>query len=65
MLMQPATDTDVLPLPEVLSSQDGSFTSRALFRSDVSCKVEFHEWRLAPQGVEPAAPHTIRARTRR
>jgi transcriptional regulator with XRE-family HTH domain len=44
---------------KILSSQDGSFTSRALFPFDVSRKVEFYELRLAPHGIERADPHTM------
>jgi transcriptional regulator with XRE-family HTH domain len=44
---------------KILSSQDGSFTSRALFPFDVSRKVEFYELRLAPYGLERAEPHTM------
>ena len=44
---------------KILSSQDGSFTSRALFPFDVSRKVEFYELHLAPHGVERADPHAM------
>jgi transcriptional regulator with XRE-family HTH domain len=44
---------------KILSSQDGSFTSRALFPFDASRKVEFYELRLAPHGVERADPHAM------
>lgn len=40
-----------------LSSMDGTFSSRALFPYDGPRRVEFYELRLAPGGVEEAAPH--------
>ena len=48
-----------LPLAraKVLSSSDGSFTSRALFPFDEPRSVEFYELRLAPRGAEIADPH--------
>lgn len=42
---------------KVLSSQDGSFFSRALFPFDEPRKVEFYELRLKPGGAERADPH--------
>ncbi len=42
---------------KVLSSHDGTFTSRALFPFDKPRRVEFYELRLAPHGVEHADPH--------
>jgi transcriptional regulator with XRE-family HTH domain len=42
---------------KVLSSADGSFTSRALFPFDEPRNVEFYELRLAPRGLERAEPH--------
>jgi transcriptional regulator with XRE-family HTH domain len=42
---------------KVLSSRDGSFTSRALFPFDAPRTVEFYELRLAPGGVERANAH--------
>jgi len=39
---------------KILSSQDGSFSSRALFPLDAQRKVEFYELKLAPHGVERA-----------
>lgn len=42
---------------KVLSSADGSFTSRALFPYDEPRNVEFYELRLAPHGLERAEPH--------
>jgi transcriptional regulator with XRE-family HTH domain len=42
---------------KVLSSADGSFTSRALFPFDEPRNVEFYELRLAPHGLERAEPH--------
>jgi transcriptional regulator with XRE-family HTH domain len=51
--------TAVLPRSKakVLSSADGSFSSRALFPYDGPRKVEFYELRLAPKGLERADPH--------
>ncbi|WP_437314716.1 helix-turn-helix domain-containing protein [Sorangium sp. So ce385] len=42
---------------KVLTSHDGSFTSRALFPFDVPRTVEFYELRLAPLATEQADPH--------
>lgn len=42
---------------KLLTSQDGSFSSRALFPFDEPRKVEFYELRLQPGGVEEADPH--------
>jgi transcriptional regulator with XRE-family HTH domain len=42
---------------KLLSSRDGTFTSRALFPFDEPRQVEFYELRLAPHAVELAAPH--------
>ncbi|MET0410934.1 MAG: helix-turn-helix domain-containing protein [Polyangiaceae bacterium] len=42
---------------KLLTSQDGSFSSRALFPFDEPRKVEFYELRLQPGGVEAADPH--------
>lgn len=42
---------------KVLSSQDGSFRSRALFPFDEPRRVEFYELRLAPGGAERADAH--------
>jgi transcriptional regulator with XRE-family HTH domain len=42
---------------KVLSSHDGTFTSRALFPFDESRRTEFYELRLTPGGREPADPH--------
>jgi len=42
---------------KLLTSHDGSFTSRALFPFDERRRVEFYELRLAPGGVEKADPH--------
>ncbi len=41
----------------ILRSQDGSFSSRALFPMDRPRNVEFYELRLAPLAVEHADPH--------
>ena len=40
-----------------LMSNDGSFSSRALFPYDEPRRVEFYELRLGPKGVERAEPH--------
>jgi transcriptional regulator with XRE-family HTH domain len=40
-----------------LTSQDGSFSSRALFPLDEARRVEFYELRLTPFGVERADAH--------
>jgi len=40
-----------------LTSQDGAFSSRALFPMDRPRTVEFYELRLAPKGREDAEPH--------
>ena len=42
---------------KTLSSQDGTFTSRALFPFDEERKVEFYELKLAPRSQENAEPH--------
>lgn len=42
---------------KILISQDGSFSSRALFPLDSQRKVEFYELRLSPGGVEHAEAH--------
>jgi transcriptional regulator with XRE-family HTH domain len=42
---------------KLLTSHDGSFTSRALFPFDEPRRVEFYELRLAPGGAEKADPH--------
>jgi transcriptional regulator with XRE-family HTH domain len=42
---------------KLLTSQDGSFTSRALFPFDQPRNVEFYELTLAPSSVEEADPH--------
>lgn len=42
---------------KLLSSKDGTFTSRALFPFDEPRQVEFYELRLAPRSVELADPH--------
>lgn len=42
---------------KILSSQDGSFSSRALFPLDSQRKVEFYELRLGPNGIERADAH--------
>jgi transcriptional regulator with XRE-family HTH domain len=42
---------------KLLTSQDGAFTSRALFPVDATSKAEFYELRLAAGGVERADAH--------
>jgi transcriptional regulator with XRE-family HTH domain len=42
---------------KLLTSQDGSFTSRALFPFDQPRNVEFYELTLAPLSLEEADPH--------
>jgi len=42
---------------KLLTSHDGSFTSRALFPFDERRRVEFYELRLAPGGAEKAEAH--------
>jgi transcriptional regulator with XRE-family HTH domain len=42
---------------KLLTSHDGSFSSRALFPFDEPRRVEFYELRLAGGGVEKADPH--------
>jgi transcriptional regulator with XRE-family HTH domain len=42
---------------KLLTSHDGSFSSRALFPFDEPRRVEFYELRLAPGGSERADPH--------
>jgi transcriptional regulator with XRE-family HTH domain len=51
--------TTVMPATraKVLTSHDGSFSSRALFPFDEPRTVEFYELRLAPASVEQADPH--------
>jgi transcriptional regulator with XRE-family HTH domain len=51
--------TQVLPREKarVLRSQDGKFSSRALFPQDRPRNVEFYELRLAPKAIEEAEPH--------
>jgi transcriptional regulator with XRE-family HTH domain len=42
---------------KILTSRDGSFTSRALFPHDAERKVEFYELELAPHAAEHAVAH--------
>lgn len=42
---------------KVLTSQDGRFTSRALFPHDTARQVEFYELEIAEGAVEHAVPH--------
>lgn len=44
---------------KLLTSQDGSFTSRALFPFDEPRNVEFYELNLAPHSIEEADPHPV------
>ena len=56
---QAASRTKVLPAAQakILSSADGTFSSRALFPFDEPRTVEFYEIRLAPHSKEVAEPH--------
>ena len=42
---------------KLLTSHDGTFSSRALFPFDEPRRVEFYELRLAPRGIEHAEAH--------
>jgi transcriptional regulator with XRE-family HTH domain len=42
---------------KLLTNQDGSFTSRALFPFGEPRRAEFYELRLKPRGSEDATPH--------
>ena len=44
---------------KLLTSQDGSFTSRALFPFDEPRNVEFYELNLSPHSVEEADAHPV------
>jgi transcriptional regulator with XRE-family HTH domain len=44
---------------KLLTSQDGSFTSRALFPFDQPRNTEFYELNLAPHSIEEADPHPV------
>jgi transcriptional regulator with XRE-family HTH domain len=52
--------TRLLSLAEskTLTSQDGTFSSRALFPFDAERRIEFYELRLAPKSAEHADAHT-------
>jgi transcriptional regulator with XRE-family HTH domain len=54
-----ASRTRVLPATraKILSSADGSFSSRALFPFDEPRTVEFYELHLKPRSLEVAEPH--------
>jgi transcriptional regulator with XRE-family HTH domain len=56
---QRASGARVLPAAgaKILSSQDGAFSSRALFPFDQPRNVEFYELRLAAHSTEEAEPH--------
>lgn len=60
LIAEAATD-DARVLPrsrsKLLSSADGSFSSRALFPADRPRTVEFYEIRIVPAGVEQADAH--------
>jgi transcriptional regulator with XRE-family HTH domain len=51
--------TTVMPIAraKVLTSHDGTFSSRALFPFDEPRTVEFYELKLAARGLEQADPH--------
>lgn len=51
--------TTVMPKAraKILTSHEGTFSSRALFPFDEPRTVEFYELRLAPKAVETADPH--------
>lgn len=51
--------TTVMPAEraKILTSHDGTFSSRALFPFDEARTVEFYELRLAPRSIEKADPH--------
>jgi transcriptional regulator with XRE-family HTH domain len=57
------TDAEMQPVvlrssqAKLLTSPDGSFSSRALFPFDAPRAVEFYELRLAPHSSEEADPH--------
>lgn len=53
----PATTVLRAGAARILSSQDGSFTSRALFPLTAPRRTEFYELRLAPQSFESADAH--------
>lgn len=44
---------------KLLVSQDGTFTSRALFPADARRRVEFYHLRLAAGGIEDASAHPL------
>jgi transcriptional regulator with XRE-family HTH domain len=56
---QTASRTKVLPAAraKILTSADGTFSSRALFPFGEPRSVEFYELRLAPRSSEIAEPH--------
>ena len=60
LITEPAAHGAALVLrnrAKLLTSQDGSFTSRALFPFDEPRNVEFYELSLAPSSIEEADPH--------
>ena len=54
-----ASRTRIMPAAraKILTSADGSFSSRALFPFDEPRNVEFYELRLKPRSLEVAEPH--------
>jgi transcriptional regulator with XRE-family HTH domain len=56
---QPTGETKVLRAADakILTSRDGTFSSRALFPFDQSRRVEFYELRLVPLSSQCAGPH--------
>ena len=59
LAVQDGRPTQVLPgsQAKVLTSHDGSFSSRALFPLNAPRRTEFYELRLQPHGLEQAAAH--------
>jgi transcriptional regulator with XRE-family HTH domain len=60
LITEPAAHGAALVLrtrAKLLTSQDGSFTSRALFPFDEPRNVEFYELSLAANSIEEADPH--------
>jgi transcriptional regulator with XRE-family HTH domain len=62
LISEPSATRAAVVLSEhakLLTSKDGSFTSRALFPFDRPRKVEFYELHLAANAVENADPHPV------